>query len=216
MGSRDKNRSFVPLPDGERPALAWPTPNRRLFADPARYFAVTAANPAYGRPGWTRDCGRRFHRGCDVAAVDARPTGRTVTVEFTDCSTGRDYLSDQPALVPHDEVFSVDDGVVEACVTRPEASDFGVHVVVRHLWPERAAPYYTLYGHLAWADVADGQWVARGQRIGAMGQTSRNPEARTWMAIAPHLHFEVWDALGRAYDPEAFLRAFLSRDGGER
>jgi murein DD-endopeptidase MepM/ murein hydrolase activator NlpD len=42
-----------------------------------------------------------------------------------------------------------------------------------------------------------------------MGQTSRSADARNWMAIAPHLHFEVRDADGHAYDPVEFLKRFL-------
>ena len=39
-----------------------------------------------------------------------------------------------------------------------------------------------------------------------MGQTARSADARNWMAIAPHLHFEVRDAEGRAYEPVEFLK----------
>ena len=43
-----------------------------------------------------------------------------------------------------------------------------------------------------------------------MGTTSRVADARNWMAVAPHLHIEFWDAHKKAYDPEAFLRAHLT------
>ena len=82
---------FVPLPLLEPLRITWPTPNQALFDEPDRYFARTAANPNYGRPGWTRDCGNRLHLGCDIAPVEKTATGDSTMVEFTDCETGRDY-----------------------------------------------------------------------------------------------------------------------------
>jgi hypothetical protein len=42
-----------------------------------------------------------------------------------------------------------------------------------------------------------------------MGQTSRSADARNWLAIAPHLHFEARNESGQNYDPVEFLRRFL-------
>jgi len=42
-----------------------------------------------------------------------------------------------------------------------------------------------------------------------MGQTSRIADARNWMRVAPHLHFEVRNAGEQAYDPVEFLRRYL-------
>jgi murein DD-endopeptidase MepM/ murein hydrolase activator NlpD len=50
----------------------------------------------------------------------------------------------------------------------------------------------TRYAHLSRADVEPGQWVVRGQRLGAVGSTGR--------ATGPHLHFEALHD-GRAADP---------------
>lgn len=206
-----RRHRFVPLPDGERLELAWPTPNRRLWTDPAVFLASTRANPDYGRPGYTRDCGRRFHRGCDITPVRKRPTGRSVTVEFTDCATGREYPSKEPTFVPLDDVFCLFPGRVDECVTNEETSDFGIHVVVRHGWPGSGAPFYTLYGHLARTAVTLDQTVGAGQCLGRMGTTSRVADARLWMGVAPHLHLEVWNETKQAYDPLVFLQAFLPR-----
>ena len=41
----------------------------------------------------------------------------------------------------------------------------------------------TRYGHLSQVDVADGQWLARGERLGRVGSTGRS--------TGPHLHYEV-------------------------
>ena len=53
--------------------------------------------------------------------------------------------------------------------------------------------------------------VSAGQPLGVMGQTARSADARNWMAIAPHLHFEVWDHAQQPYNPVVFLEAFVRR-----
>jgi hypothetical protein len=199
-------QQFAPLPSDETIRVAWPTPNRYLFTAPEEFFARTRVNPDFGKPGWTRDCGKRFHCGCDIAPVSVAPTGRTTRIVFTDCATGKDFESDEPTFVPHDDVFCVFDGVVVEAVTDEMASDFGRHVVVEHRWPGSGEKFYTLYGHLA-AATATGA-VKAGQSIGRMGQTSRSADARNWMLIAPHLHFEVRNSAGGPYDPVEFLRHY--------
>ena len=189
--------------------LCWPTPNHNLFATPEKFFAHTRANPDYGRPGWTRDCGRRFHRGCDIVPVRVRATGKFVTVLFSDCATGREYPGTEPALVCDDEVFAVFDGRVRETCEDESASDFGLHVVLEHRWPAGGKIFFTFYGHLARVDVRSGDVVRGGQQIGVMGQTSRIADARNWMAVAPHLHFEARDENNRPFNPEEFLRALL-------
>ncbi len=189
---------FISLPDNEPLRAVWPTPGREL--------ARTRVNPDYGKPGWTRDCGRRFHRGCDIAPVNVTPTGETTRVVFTDCATNTDFESEEPTFVPHDEVFCVCDGVVHKLVTDENASDFGKHIIIAHRWPRSGEEFYTLYGHLA--EVAVSSQVKMEQKIGRMGQTSRSADARNWMLIAPHLHFEVRDAEGCAFDPVEFLCRF--------
>jgi murein DD-endopeptidase MepM/ murein hydrolase activator NlpD len=189
---------FVPLPDGEHIQIAWPTPNHFLFEAPEKFFARTRVNPDYGKPGWTRDCGKRFHRGCDIAPVNVTATGNTTTVIFTDCATGKDFESVEPTFVPHDEVFHVFGGEVVEVVEDESQSDLGKHVVIEHRWPGSGQKFFTLYAHLAKATGGL-----------QMGQTSRSPDARNWMAIAPHLHFEVRDAAGNNYNPVEFLEKFL-------
>lgn len=207
--------TFEPLPDHEPLRLRWPTPNRLLLTEPEQYFARTRVNPDYGRPGWTRDCGKRWHRGCDIAPVNTTATGRTTTVQFTDCATGTEYPSDEPMFVPHDEVYAVCDGRIVERIDDPAASDYGRHLVIGHRWPRSGRVFYTLYAHLA--EIAgspaagDDPAVAAGQRIGRMGQTARSADARNWMAVAPHLHFEAWDHQRRPYDPAAFLARYLGQ-----
>lgn len=56
--------------------------------------------------------------------------------------------------------------------------------------------YVTRYAHLSRIDVNYGDYVARGQGIGAVGSTGRS--------TGPHLHFEVLTG-GRAYNPLTYL-----------
>jgi murein DD-endopeptidase MepM/ murein hydrolase activator NlpD len=93
-------------------------------------------------------------------------------------------------------------GKVAEIVKDVNVSDFGKHVIIEHRWPGSGERFFTLYAHLAEISVA-------GRRIGKMGQTSRSADARNWLAIAPHLHFEVRNAAGQSYDPVEFLRRFL-------
>jgi hypothetical protein len=208
-------QQFAALPSDETIRIGWPTPNHFLFDAPGKFFARTRINPDYGKPGWTRDCGKRLHRGCDIAPIHVTAMGKTTRVVFTDCSTGRDFESDEPDLVPHDDVFCVFEGVIAEVVTDETASNFGKHVVVEHTWPQSGGRFFTLYAHLAEISIQQSPFdrtqgrAVSGQRIGKMGQTSRSADARRWMAIAPHLHFEARNADGQSYNPLEFLRAFL-------
>jgi len=202
-------QQFWPLPSGETIRIAWPTANHMLFDSPEKFFARTRANPDYGKPGWTRDCGKRFHRGCDIAPVNVTATAETTRVIFTDCATGKDFESEEPTFVPHDEVFCAFNGKVHEIVDDEALSDFGKHVVIEHTWPRSREKFFTVYAHLA--DIRCQSPVASGQDLGTMGQTSRSADARNWMAIAPHLHFEVRNAAGESYDPVEFLYRFALR-----
>jgi murein DD-endopeptidase MepM/ murein hydrolase activator NlpD len=119
-------------------------------------------------------------------------------VLFTDCTTGKEFESVEPTFIPHDEVFQVFEGKVVEVNDDESRSDFGKHVVIEHRWPGSGEKFFTLYAHLS---QVTGGW--------RMGQTSRSADARNWMAIAPHLHFEVRDAAGHSHDPVEFLRRFL-------
>lgn len=202
--------SFVALPD-EPLRISWPTGNRNLFAGPEKFFARTRVNPNYGRPGFTRDCGRRFHRGCDIAPVSPVATGAVTMVMFSDCAAGTEFASEEPVFVCDEDVFAVFGGVVVAAETDEGASLLGLHVVVEHRWPVGGELFFTLYGHLRSLAVSVGDSLRAGQVVGRMGQTSSSADARNWMAIAPHVHFEAWDGARRAFDPELFLRTFLPR-----
>ena len=61
---------------------------------------------------------------------------------------------------------------------KKDVSGYGNHIVVDH-----GFGYQSLYAHLESVDVKEGQTVAKGERIGAVGSTGTS--------TAPHLHYEV-------------------------
>ena len=67
----------------------------------------------------------------------------------------------------------------------------GTYVTIRH-----ADGSETVYAHLSSAYVAQGQSVAQGEQIGAIGCTG--------YCTGPHLHFELWIG-GSAVNPLAYL-----------
>ncbi|MBI1338621.1 peptidoglycan DD-metalloendopeptidase family protein [bacterium] len=58
--------------------------------------------------------------------------------------------------------------------------------------------FKTVYAHLSSISVREGDPIAVGQKVGAMGSTGRS--------TGPHLHYEVYFR-GKAYDPIKFVRA---------
>ncbi len=77
---------------------------------------------------------------------------------------------------------------------------YGIHILISH----PTAGYKTLYGHLSavMANIRPGQRVKRGQVIARSGNTG--------LSEAPHVHYEVQDAKGRALNPRPFLALQLS------
>lgn len=200
------NPDFVTPPPGQLPPLQWPTERSDLHCAPDAYVARTVWNPLYGMPGWTRDLGRRFHRGCDIAACRVSPTGRTVGVMMTDPRTGEDVPFEGSAWMPSEQVFAIADGVIETVEPNPDAGILGCHMVLRHPAATPSAPdWRSLYAHLNPPGLAPGTRVAAGTPIGTIGQTSSSEDARKWMALIPHLHFEVFADSGAAYDPYRVL-----------
>lgn len=67
----------------------------------------------------------------------------------------------------------------------------GYHVIIQHEDGSR-----TVYAHLSDVYVSQGQYVAQGEMVGALGDTG--------YATGPHLHFELWIG-GVPVDPLAYL-----------
>ena len=66
--------------------------------------------------------------------------------------------------------------------------------------------YVTLYGHLNYIGVSNGQTVSQGSVIGQVGSTGAS--------TGPHLHFEVLKN-GSRIDPEQFFSGLVfSQDAG--
>ncbi len=84
---------------------------------------------------------------------------------------GIDFLT--PTGTP---ITAVDNGVIDQVVYN-DPTGFGHFIKVRHGWGE------ALYAHLSRIDVQVGQQIARGNVLGATGNTG--------FAFGPHLHFAI-------------------------
>ena len=95
-------------------------------------------------------------------------------------------------------VYAADAGTVVVAGSNPA---YGIMTVVDHgsFGGQQLA---TLYAHQATLFVAEGDVVARGQRIGRIGSTG--------YSTGPHLHFEV-RLDGRAVDPWPWISRSGSR-----
>lgn len=88
-----------------------------------------------------------------------------------------------------DAVAATADGIVEKA--RYEKG-YGKHVVIKH-----KKGYKTLYGHLSKINVAKGQKVVAGEKVGEVGSTGRS--------TGPHLHYEII-RYGRRINPKKYVR----------
>lgn len=190
---------FADLPScGLTQSPCFPTPNHALTDETTEGFsAVTRVNEKYGLPGWTRGQGGRFHKGVDILPVVFEKTEDTVRIEYYDPKTGRDFAKNEAVLVPKDEIFSILDGKVVVANREDTRSGYGRYIMVEHHFAD-GTPFLSMYAHLNRLDVAEGDTVQRGQRIGWMGQTSSNSGGRNYLRAIPHCHFEV----GRVIDPD--------------
>lgn len=95
-------------------------------------------------------------------------------------------------------VFAADGGKV---VLAEWYGGYGNCIMIEH-----GNGYKTLYGHLSYIGVRNGQYVSQGDTIGQVGSTGNS--------TGPHLHFEVY-ANGNRIDPEQFFSGLIiSADAG--
>lgn len=171
--------SLLALLTGVLPAqqLQLPTANHALFDAPAEFFQFVdrdfdgAKTTPWegGQFGFVRDPRRiggriayaRFHEGLDIKPLQ------------------RDAKSN-----PQDEVGAIADGVVAYVAASSGLSNYGRYIVVQHTWG--GSPFFSLYAHLASAQVSAGQKVKAGTTLGILGYTGSGIDQRR-----AHLHVEL-------------------------
>ena len=94
--------------------------------------------------------------------------------------------SNVPVVAAYDGVVvgSFNDQSPGTCVVAGKPHGLGNVVVIRH-----DGGYYSMYGHLKWRLVDEGDHVSQGMHIGIMGQTG--------CASGQHVHFEIGTQLYR-------------------
>lgn len=205
---RTKFAEFPPA--GLKRAPILPTPNEDIFKeDYLGYAARTDGNETYGMPGWTRNFGRRFHKGVDIVPTKWTTTDDKIEIEYASSKTRRSrsqyYTRLENVRIPQDEIYAILDGKVVVENTDSSRSGYGKYVMLEHLWAD-GTRFISMYAHLARIDVDEGDFVKQGTRLGIMGQTSSNSGDRRFLKAIPHMHFEV----GRVID-EDFASTETSR-----
>ncbi|HSD65106.1 MAG TPA: M23 family metallopeptidase [Vicinamibacteria bacterium] len=162
-------------------------PRRMVELSPEDLERVERENREMARL-WTREGPRRFALPL-AAPLDPLPAGgrfghrRVINGRTRSPHGGADYTA--AAGVP---VLAAADGTVALVADQ----FFGGHAV----FVDHGDGLVTMYMHMSRVDVAEGQPVRRGERVGAVGSTGR--------ATGPHLHFGVrWR--GARVDPALLL-----------
>lgn len=171
------------------PAL--PTDNDALFrGKPQKFYMFTdrdfEGRKSYpwegGTYGFSRNPERiggkiletKFHEGIDIAPVKRDAAGE-----------------------PLDDVRAVESGRVVHISRAERDSNYGHYVVLRH--EVDGAPIYTIYAHMGAIEVAPGEDVSKGTRLGKLGYTGagidrRRAHLHLEIALLWHDQFETWHA----------------------
>jgi murein DD-endopeptidase MepM/ murein hydrolase activator NlpD len=149
--------------------LCLPTANDAVLRQDrdAEFFQPTVEGTVEsGMFGCVRRDGRRFHEGIDIKCLQRDRAGESV-----------------------DPVHAVSDGAVAFINKRPGLSNYGRYIVLQHHWD--GVQVFTLYAHLRAVaeDLAVGQPVKKGQRIGTLGRSTNTREGIS--KDRAHLHFEI-------------------------
>ncbi len=148
-------------------------------ADTARWTAAlfTRMKSAGVRVG----VGRYNEARRGYTTEEYRPAGSDVE-EWRTVHLGIDLF-----MAPSSPVFAPLDGTVHSFANNARPLDYGPTIILRHEVPG-AGEFFTLYGHLSAESLeglSPGMPVAKGARIGAVGDSSVNGQ---W---PPHLHFQI-------------------------
>ena len=84
------------------------------------------------------------------------------------------------------EIFAPFDGIVHSFAFNNNFGDYGVTIILSHQL--KAVCFFTLYGHLSYADlrnIHEGDYVERGEQFAHFGTPEENGN---W---PPHLHFQI-------------------------
>jgi len=157
------------------PGVLWsqpfqlPTANRAVLETTGseRAFAGTTGRPwPSGTFGCVRSSGFKMHEGIDIRSVQRDARGE-----------------------PTDPVLATADGTVAYLSTKPQLSNYGNYVILRHYI--EGLEVYSLYAHLASvrAGLRAGEKVRAGERIATLGRTTNTKEPIT--KDRAHLHFEI-------------------------
>lgn len=177
-------------PPAPPPALLLPTGNHALLDDkPEDFFqfvdrsvgGVTTEVWQGGQFGFVRNPTKlttgetiysRFHEGLDIKPLQRDAKGE-----------------------PLDEVHAICAGEVVHCSVKPNASNYGRYVVIKHDWGE--GPFCSLYAHLKDIKCTEGQKIEAGGLIGIMGYSGSGIDRRrahTHLELTLYLssRFSVW------------------------
>jgi len=146
-----------------------PTANTAVLEreDGASAFAGTVGRPwPSGTFGCVRSDGFKLHEGIDIRSIQRDRSGE-----------------------PTDPVLAAAEGTVAYVSHRPQLSNYGRYIVVRH-YVERLE-VYSLYAHLAAIEsvIRPGERVRQGQRLGTLGRSTNTREAIG--KDRAHCHFEI-------------------------
>jgi murein DD-endopeptidase MepM/ murein hydrolase activator NlpD len=169
--------SWLIIPGGSRPFIAWSAP-----------IGVTRSNPALARVLGPGSCGK--------ITEGAIGTGAFIWPSSKHYISGYDYSPDtnHPAIdiagTLGEPVWASDAGVIVYAGWNNWG--YGNMIMVDH-----GNGWQTLYAHLSGINVVCGQSVEQGGVIGALGSTGNSS--------GPHLHFEIMNTSGGKVNPHDFL-----------
>jgi peptidoglycan LD-endopeptidase LytH len=146
-----------------------PTANQALFekGGEEKFFVATPGHSwSSGCFGCVRSGGGQMHEGLDIKCLQRDKRGE-----------------------PSDPVMATADGTVAYMNNRPELSNYGRYLVLRH--NIGGLEIYSLYAHLSEfaAGLKAGQAVGAGEKIAVMGRTSNTRAAIS--RERAHVHFEL-------------------------